>query len=136
MAKTKIKKSRVEKPYNNGTLSEAGYWQFIRSALRKASRWWKPAQQCKLEARRPYTGEGKRTKWEYRCNHCENWFPEKEIQIDHIIEAGSLKSGDDLKGFVERLFPEKDGYQCLCLTCHHTKTQSFKQELKNERKNQ
>lgn len=122
----KLKKSRVIKPYNAGTLSEAGFWQLIRSTLRKASRWWKPVQQCRDEARRPYTGKDKRTKWEYQCRKCENWFPAKEIQIDHIIEAGSLQSGDDLKGFVERLFVEKQGLQPLCTNCHYIKTQEFK----------
>lgn len=47
----------------------------------------------------------------------------KEVQIDHIEPAGSLKGFDDLPGFVERLFCEVDGLQVLCKDgCHNKKT--------------
>ena len=50
------------------------------------------------------------------------------ISVDHIIPAGSLRSAEDLKGFVERLFVEIDGLQCLCDDCHSVKTQNEKYE--------
>ena len=108
MAVKKVKNPKVPRTRNNFTLTESAFWGFIRSTLRNASRWWKPIQQCKLNSRRAYKGTKKLQKWEYRCNHCKEWFMEKEIQIDHKIEAGSLICGDDLKGFVERLFVEED----------------------------
>ena len=114
MAVKKVKNPKVPRTRNNFTLTESAFWGFIRSTLRNASRWWKPIQQCKLNSRRAYKGTKKLQKWEYRCNHCKEWFMEKEIQIDHKIEAGSLTCGDDLKGFVERLFVEVDGFQTLC----------------------
>lgn len=47
---------------------------------------------------------------------------DKEVQIDHETPVGSLKSGDDLKGFLERLTPEV-GFQVLCKDiCHQAKT--------------
>ncbi len=118
MAKRKL----VEKSRCAGTMSEAMYWSFIRSALRQKSRWWKPITQCKINAKRPYKGPNKRQRFEYQCNKCKQWFPEKEVAVDHIIPAGSLNNADDLKGFVGRLFCEINGLQCLCSDCHDAKT--------------
>lgn len=129
MVKVKKEKIPIPKPRNNGTMTEPAFWSFIRSALRKASMYWKPLQQCKLDARRPFKGVG-RQKWEYLCNHCNKWFAEKEIQVDHVIDAGSLKSGDDLKGFVERCFVEAGGYQVLCKSCHQVKTNAVREANK------
>ena len=129
--KTTIKKSRVEKPYNCGTMSKAAFFSHIRSTLRNASRWWKPIAEAKKLARRAYKGINKRQKWEYQCNHCKNWFGDKEIDVDHILEAGSLKDYNDLPGFVERLFCEVEGFQVLCKECHKTKTKGYMDSKKN-----
>ncbi len=112
---------RVAKNRNGGTKSEAAYWAMVRSALRRAFRYWRPATDCKMNARRPNQSDNKRMKWEYQCNHCDKWFPDKEVQIDHIVPVGTLKCGDDLKGFMERLTPET-GFQILCHPCHQIKT--------------
>ena len=75
------------------TWTEAKYWQFIRSALRQAT---------------------------MRYPVIQNF---KEISVDHIVPAGSLKTYDDLPGFVERLFCEEDNLQILCKdNCHQAKT--------------
>lgn len=125
MAKKKVvvRKSRVVKTRNNGTMSESAFWSFIRSALRQKSRWWKPITQCKLNAKRTYTGPLKRQKFEYQCNECKGWFPEKKINVDHIKPAGSLNCATDLGPFVERLFCEQENLQVLCESCHNVKTQ-------------
>lgn len=130
MAKKTIRKSRVVKNRNGGTMSESAFWAFIRSGLRQKSRWWKPISQCKLNARRPYKGPLKRQKFEYQCNSCKKWFPEKQINVDHIIPAGELNCANDLPGFVERLFCEVDKLQCLCKPCHDKKTLEEKQSKK------
>ncbi len=119
-------KPKVERTRNNGTMTESMFWSFIRSALRQKSRWWKPITQCKMDARRPYKGANKRQKFEYLCAHCSKWFPEKKINIDHIIPAGSLNCPEDLPGFVDRLFCEVDNLQCLCESCHDLKTKTEK----------
>jgi len=111
---------------NAGTMTESAFWSFIRSALRQKSRWWKPITQCKMNARRAYKGPNKRQRYEYLCNKCKHWFPEKKINVDHIIPAGTLKSKNDLPDFVERLFCEIDNLQVLCETCHDMKTQKEK----------
>ena len=124
---------KVIKTRNAGTMSESAFWGFIRSALRQKSRWWKPITQCKQNAKRPYKGANKRQKFEYQCNKCKNWFPDKQINVDHISPAGELNKADDLPGFVERLFVEEYGLQCLCQNCHNEKTKQEKQQLKIKR---
>ena len=128
MAKKKVvvKKPRVAKTRNAGTMTESGFWGFIRSALRQKSRWWKPIAQCKAKAKRAYKGPLKRQKFEYQCNDCKGWFPDKVINVDHIVPAGTLRCADDLPAFVERLFCEEDNLQCLCSKCHNRKTQKEK----------
>lgn len=123
MRKTVIKKV---KPYNAGTMTSAAFWSFIRSALRQKSVYWKPIAVAKNKARRPYKGPYKRRKYEYQCNKCKQWFSGDDISIDHILPAGKLNCYNDLPGFVERLFCEADGLQCLCSNCHDIKTKNEK----------
>ena len=124
---------KVIKTRNAGTMSESAFWAFIRSALRQKSRWWKPITQCKQNAKRPYKGTNKRQKFEYQCNKCKKWFPDKQINIYHITPAGELNKANDLPGFVERLFVEVEGLQCLCQNCHNEKTKQEKEQLKIKR---
>lgn len=131
MKKT-TKRILKERPRNHGTWTEAMFWGSIRSALRNKSRFWKPVAKCKLLHRRLYKGPNKRQKFEYQCNNCKNWFPEKKVAVDHIIPAGSLKNAQDLPAFVERLFVEIDGLQVLCNDCHSIKT--LKDNLKTRNK--
>ena len=129
MRKKTVRKPRANaapKTRNNGTMTESAFWSFIRSGLRQKSRWWKPITQCKLNAKRTYKGPNKRQKFEYQCNSCKKWFAEKNINVDHIDPAGSLNCANDLPGFVERLFCEKEHLQVLCSSCHNTKTQNEK----------
>lgn len=116
------------KPRCAGTMTESAFWSFIRSALRNKSRWWKPIAIAKKNARRTYHGTNRRQKYEYQCNACKQWFPEKDINVDHIIPVGTLTCAADLPGFVTRLFCEQDNLQCLCSDCHDKKTQQEKNE--------
>jgi len=125
------KRVLVPKTRCDGTMSEAMFWSFIRSALRQKSRWWKPISICKMNARRAYKGDNKRQKYEYQCKKCKTWHAEKNINVDHIIPAGSLNTAQDLPLFVERLFCEQDNLQVLCTDCHNKKTAN---EKKNKRK--
>lgn len=129
--KIPVKRSRVAKTRNSGTMTESAFWSFIRSALRNKSRWWKPITECKQKARRPYTGSNKRLKYEYQCNECKGWYPEKQINVDHIIPAGTLTCSSDLAGFIERLFCEQENLQVLCERCHDTKTKGERNESRS-----
>lgn len=129
MTKRKTTRRAVTpKTRNAGTMTESAFWTFIRSALRQKSRWWKPITECKMKARRVYKGPLKRQKFEYQCNSCKQWFPEKKINVDHIVGAGSLNCATDLPGFVERLFCEQDNLQVLCTECHDKKTKLEKEK--------
>jgi len=129
MTKKKVvRRATTPKTRNAGTMTESAFWGFIRSALRQKSRWWKPITECKAKARRAYTGPLKRQKYEYQCNSCGKWFPEKQINVDHIVGAGSLNCAEDLPGFVERLFCEQDNLQVLCTECHDKKTKLEKEK--------
>ena len=114
----------VAKERAGGRWSEARYFSFIRSALRKASMRYPVKTDALIASRRPRTeasGEGKHT-YEHQCATCEFWFQGKDVAVDHIVGAGSLKTFDDLAGFVERLFCELKGLQVLCKACHTIKT--------------
>lgn len=112
--------AKAEKTRNAGTMTESVFWSFIRSALRSKTIYWKPVAKAKLKARKSV--KGKRHKYEYLCANCKGWFKDKEIAVDHIQPAGSLKSAKDLELFIERLFVEEEGLQCLCKSCHKNKT--------------
>jgi 5-methylcytosine-specific restriction endonuclease McrA len=127
----RVKKDKLR---NSGTMTESAFWSFIRSALRQKSRWWKPIAECKAKAKRKYNGPNKRQKFEYQCNQCKDWFSDKNINVDHIIPAGTLTNANDLPGFVERLFCEVDNLQVLCENCHNKKTQDEKTSTNRSRK--
>lgn len=128
-AKKVVLNPKVPRTRNAGTLTEAGFWAMIRSSLRQTSRWWKPAAAAKQAAKRKYVGPNKLQKWEYKCNECQNWFKDKDVAVDHVVECGELRCADDLPGFIDRLFTE-DGFQVLCKTCHNEKTQEYRQSKK------
>jgi 5-methylcytosine-specific restriction endonuclease McrA len=127
MAKAKKpKKQLVPRTHNSGTMTESAFWSFIRSALRQKSRWWKPISIAKQKAKRTYKGKNKRQKFEYKCAGCGNYFPDKEVNVDHIIPAGKLNCYEDLPEFVRKLFCEEDNLQVLCKKCHDIKTKQDK----------
>ncbi|HEY9485745.1 MAG TPA: HNH endonuclease signature motif containing protein [Nitrososphaeraceae archaeon] len=118
----KSKKEKVIKTRGGGKYTESQFWSLIRSALRQKSRWWNPIQKVKQSNRRKSQSSNKRLKFEYLCAICKNWFPDKEVNVDHIIPAGSLTCSADLPSFVERLFCEEDGLRVLCKKCHQEVT--------------
>ena len=112
--------ARGEKVRNGERWTEARFWSFIRSLLRSGFRKWGVKVDAQQRARR--LKKGYKRRYEYRCNKCKGWFPNSQVEVDHITPAGSLKCYDDLAGFVHRLFPEIDGLQVLCKPCHKVKT--------------
>jgi 5-methylcytosine-specific restriction endonuclease McrA len=105
---------RVERTRNSGSWTEARFFGFIRSALRSAFQKWGPKHEARRNAKLAYNT--------YECAACGDTFGSKDVQVDHIVPAGSLKEFSDLPGFVERMFCEVDGFQVLCKDCHQVKT--------------
>ena len=107
------------------TWTTAKFWSFIRSKLRNGFTRWPPKYECLEDAKRIVTGQ--RHKYEYQCNLCNQWYKQKEVEVDHIEPVGSLKDFHDLAGFVKRMFVPKSKLQVLCKQCHKEKTYGDKQ---------
>jgi 5-methylcytosine-specific restriction endonuclease McrA len=112
----------VPRTRNAGTMTEAGFWRMIKTALRRRSVFWKPRLNALDQARRPYNGSNPRLKWEYQCNECKKYFPAKQVEVDHIDDVGDLVNALDLTAYIEKLFCEQDKLQVLCTGCHDKKT--------------
>ena len=116
--KKKVKKFRVPRTRNGGTMTNAMFFQWLRNKLRRASMYWHPISQVMKDAQVPYKGPNKRRKYSYMCSECHGIFSRTGVKAHHIIECGKLNSFADLSGFTERLFIEKDGLRVLCSKCH------------------
>ena len=112
------------KPYNSGQWTQARMNSFVKSALRGAR--WPVKYECIKSA---YTGKsapnpatGRLCK-QYRCADCMRSFPQKHVRADHIKPVvDPVRGFVDWNTYVERLFVELDGFQCLCKECHDAKT--------------
>lgn len=98
--------------------SEAKFWGYIRSGLRAKWSRWPPKFAVLKDARRKYIGENKLQKWEFQCSVCRCWHPQKAVEVDHIVGAGSLRCPEDLAGFVTRLFVGPLQLRVVCKPCH------------------
>jgi len=67
-----------------------------------------------------------RTKSLCQCEMCGAYFPRNQVEVDHIVQAGSFLSVDDWQGFLQRLMVVgNDGIRILCKdTCHAAVTLS------------
>lgn len=117
---------RVPRTRNLGTFTEAQYWQAVRSALRRAFRYWKPALAALKAAQVPFHGtRGQR--WAYLCADCKKLFLRRQVQIDHVVAAGKLTDYTHIGDFLRRLTPERpEDFACRCLKCHQVKTNKEK----------
>ena len=91
-----------------------------RSAIRRAWLRWPDRRSCLLEARRAHTGHNKVRKWDYQCAECKEWYLLKEVQVDHVIPAGSFTEPSHHERFIVNMFLGK--LQVLCTECHAVKT--------------
>lgn len=89
--------------------------------MRQGTLKYPPIRKAAEAASRPYHGPAPRQRKEYQCACCLQWFPRKEVEVDHIIPCGSLTSYEDLPCYVALLFCEQDNLQVLCKPCHHDK---------------
>lgn len=113
-------------------MTEAQFWGWIRSSLRRMSQRWRPIYGILKESKRAVTAAdrakwGNRIKFVHQCSRCRAWFPKKEVEVDHIVPCGSLKCSEDVGPFVLRMLCEREGLRLLCHECHVTITQESKQ---------
>ncbi len=121
-------KPRAVKTRNSLTMTEAAFFSWIRSQLRRMSQKWKPIYECKKEGRREATAAEKRmhgpqTRYVNTCEKCLQWFPNKMLEVDHTIPCGSM--GSNAEDFAKRAGPwilrllvERHGLRRLCTACH------------------
>lgn len=117
-----VKRSGVFENYPKW--SNSRFFTFLRSALRQAWNRYPPKYEALKRAetsRKKNPATGKLAK-HYRCAKCQEEFVAKEVQVDHKIDVGTLKSFSDLEGFAQRLFCSVDDLAVLCKDCHNTKT--------------
>ncbi len=98
-------------------------FKWVKRYIELMSYKWAPRTQAMNKARRVSQLADKRTKWEYKCNHCAEWYKQKEIQIDHIIPKGRY-SKETFFIWLDRLFCDVSGFQVLCTPCHKKKSAS------------
>ena len=119
----------VPRTRNGGKWTESMLMGRIRSALRRISMYYEPIKQAKDKVRKSV--RGRRHKYEYQCCECSGWFKSKEVEVNHKIPAGSLKSFKDLPKFCERLFCEDvNGYEVVCKPCHKQISKKQREERK------
>lgn len=125
------------KPLNNGTWTENEFIAKIQNHLRRF-RGWKPPYAVKEIAKRKSQSDNKRLKFEYLCNHCKEWHPESNINLDHLNPVVNPLTGFvDWNTYIKRLFVEKEEYQVLCKECHNVKSKAeneIRHEIKRENK--
>lgn len=121
-------RQRVPRTRAGGTWTEARYFGYLRGLLRAGFSRYPPKHMVRKNSRRKSsTTRG----YDYLCACCEKWYKDSEVQVDHITPAGSLKTFEDLPGFVERLYCDVDQLQILCNVCHRLKTNREREERKN-----
>ena len=94
------------------------FFSFLRSTLRRAFTRWPPKYEVVERAKRNVRRKGVRHRFEYKCDSCKKYHKRTEVEVDHIVPAGSLKSFEDLPGFAERLFVSANKMRLLCKSCH------------------
>jgi hypothetical protein len=104
--------------------SKSAFFSWIRGGLRRAL-WMKhPVKLLFMNKHRQRVDnpnpKGKApTVWGGVCSMCHGTFTQSQLEVDHIEGAGSLKSLDDLQGWVERLvFVAEDDLRFVCKDCN------------------
>jgi len=125
----KISKPRVERTRNGGTETHSQHMTKIRAAMRNLSRWWKPFAIALKEASNiSYVGRAKRVM--YLCASCNKLHGRKNVEVNHIVPVGSLKTYSDLPGFCERLFVEDISLlEVVCKECHSAITSEQRKKV-------
>jgi hypothetical protein len=108
-------------PYENwDKWTQARFWTFIRSALRNAWNKYPPKFEALKQAeigRRINKNTGKLAK-HYMCSECGEVFIAKDVVVHHKVDAGMLKTYEDLPLFVKNLFCNVNDLSVVCKPCH------------------
>lgn len=113
--------------------NESQFLTYLRGCLREA---WKKhpnklelLKTSKVKIKNPNPSSAKRFPDVngYICACCNQQITQKDAVVDHIVPAGSLRSLDDIQGFVTRLLlVDKDDLRVICKNCNTTLAYSDK----------
>lgn len=104
----------------NKQWTQARFNSFVKSALRSASRRWPPKYECLNDA---FVGvktnqkTGRQAK-HFECNKCHKHFPQKDIEVNHIIPVVPVTGFDSWDGVIKRMFCDKENLEVVCKPCH------------------
>ncbi len=128
----KQKRANVARTLNEWTMTESEFRAHIISALRQASRWWKPKNKALARAR-VWRGM-------YKCELCWKIGPAslpppkgkkrkiKNILADHIVPIIWPEGFVSYDSWIERCFVPSEQFQAICHECHSRKTKEENQE--------
>lgn len=103
------------------------FYTWLRSGLRSMSRRFPPVYECLAAAKRPAPKDAPaRQKIAYECAMCKGLFPSKQVNVDHVDDAGTLQKEEDITPFILRLFCDPSKLQVLCKSCHDAKSYASK----------
>lgn len=129
----------MKEPWGEGTpwKNSVAFFTYLRGCLRKA--WSRnPIKHDLLKAERkqipnPKAGQrkgAKETVWGCKCAMCGNDYVMADVQVDHIVEAGTLTCTEDIQGFVERLlYVTKDDLRVVCKECNSALAYASKHDM-------
>ena len=106
------------------------FWTWVRGGLRRSLWMRHPNKIALLKEKRYRAPLGRVGKdgiaqlvWAIDCSICQCAVKQSNAEVDHREEAGSLKSLDDVRGFVERLcFVQPEDLRIVCKPCHRILT--------------
>jgi 5-methylcytosine-specific restriction endonuclease McrA len=104
--------------------------KFLIPVLRRATYRW-PARSDALK-------DSRKERNSYECAMCKDRFKNNEVVLDHIVPVVDPKLGfTNWDDYINRMFPEKEGFQVLCNDCHDIKTEledEMRKHFSKERK--
>lgn len=126
-AEIKKKKQKLEqlkkKLDDSGKTPEKVIVSTIRGAIRRS--WMRfPTKLALLEMNCiPDMREETKTKWLYRCAHCDGLFKAADIEVDHKMGENPCNTLEDVAQYARSLLGVSwDDLQILCKPCHLVKT--------------
>lgn len=89
--------------------------RFLISILRRATYRWPARSDALKQARKERNC--------YECAMCHDFYKNNQVVLDHILPVVDPKTGfTNWDDYINRMFPEKEGFQVLCSNCHDIKT--------------
>jgi 5-methylcytosine-specific restriction endonuclease McrA len=66
----------------------------------------------------------------FKCSRCKESFPQKDVEVNHIVPVVPVTGFDSWDGVIERMFCEEDGLEVVCKPCHKQISQEEREQRK------